>query len=757
MPVQCRWARRGGTGLRLFARHDQDRHTAGLFGPLVLMALGGVALFIALAVLLLFQFDNAAAQREQHMVINGLKRQFHEFDAVIVPQVNWDQAVKALDNKFDPDWTDFNFGNYLYTFNGFTRGFVVDGAGQPIYASVDGERADIAAYAPFAGIASQLLPQIRAQEAKRPPFKVRPGKNNILTEPIQAEGLTRVNGEVFVVIATLVQPDFGHILPRSATAPVTISALPINAAMLKAFEERYLLDDLKLVDKDQKVSGRAWLMLRSPSGEDLGALTWKPRAPGAQLLETLRIPILIVLVLIACVAWLIVRRGTRVLNELVTSEARARHLAYHDPLTRLPNRAMLFERLRALLGELDRSGECLAVMCVDLDRFKEVNDTLGHQAGDQLIEVVANRLRVVCSGTALISRLGGDEFVVLTKVHGPAEAEALAVRIIKSVSDPVQSEYGKIEAACSIGIALVDQGGVDASEALRWADLALYRSKAMGRSRSSFFELAMDTALQSRRSLEADLGEALARGELSMVYQPQVDRNGKIAALEALVRWTHAERGEVPPGIFIPLAEETGLILKLGELVLRRVFAETGTWRSVRIAINVSPVQMRTPGFAELVIRLIAQAGIDPTRYEFELTETALLGEDPVTMANIDELKRIGLSIALDDFGTGYSSLSVLQRFAVDRIKIDRTFVGCLGDGEESGLLVDAILKLARALNLAVIAEGVETPQQMDWLAQRGCREFQGHLIGLPLPARGAAELIGETYEARLVRLSQRR
>lgn len=720
------------------------------------MALGGVALFMALAVLLLFQFDRNAAEREQHMVVHGLRRQLQEFEAFIAPQVNWDEAVKALDHKFNPDWADFNVGNYLYTFNSFTRAYVVDGAGQPFYASVDGERADIAAFAPFAAVTAQLLPQIRAAEARRPPFKVRPGKNNIQTEPIQAEGLTRVDGQVYIVIATLVQPDFGHILPRGAAAPVAVAAKPMDQAMLKAFEERYLLDDLTLVGSEQRTSGRAWMMLRSLDGKDIGALTWQPRTPGTQLIETLRIPILLVLGLIACVAWLIVRRGTRILNELFTSEARSRHLAYHDPLTRLPNRALLFERLRGLLAAADGIGPGIVVMCVDLDRFKEVNDTLGHQAGDELIRTVANRLRGLCAGGALISRLGGDEFVVLTRTSARAEAGALAERIRAAIAEPVQGQYGKIEASCSIGIAIVEQPGIDPSEALRWADLALYRSKDLGRNQVSFFEPEMDSALRRRRDLEADLREALVGGGLSMVYQPQVCRQGEIAALEALVSWEHPVRGSIGPGIFVPLAEETGLIHRLGELVLRQVFAETAGWRGVRIAINVSPVQMRTPGFAELVIRLIVQAGVDPTRYEIELTETALLGDDPVTIENVDQLKRVGLSIALDDFGTGYSSLSVLQRYAVDRIKIDRSFVGCLGDSDDSGALVDAMIKLACALRLAVIAEGVETQAQLDWLAESGCREFQGHLIGLPLPAEAAAALIEDNFRARPDRVSLR-
>ena len=300
---------------------------------------------------------------------------------------------------------------------------------------------------------------------------------------------------------------------------------------------------------------------------------------------------------------------------------------------------------------------------------------------------------------------------------------------------PVPSEYGNIEVSGSIGVAIVEGSGVKASEALRWADLALYRSKELGRNCATMFEPEMEEALRRRRSTETDLRSALSDGGLHLVYQPQVDRDGTIIAAEALLRWNHPVRGAIAPSEFIPLAEESGLILGLGEMVLRRVFAETSAWRHVRVAVNVSAVQLRSPGFAALVARLVARAGVDPERYEIELTETALLTDDPAIAANIEALKRLGFSLALDDFGTGYSSLSLLQRFAVDKLKIDRSFVSNLGGRCEAEALVYAVVKLARALSLKVIAEGVETEEQMSRLVACGCDEFQGHLTGMPMPA----------------------
>jgi EAL domain-containing protein (putative c-di-GMP-specific phosphodiesterase class I) len=265
--------------------------------------------------------------------------------------------------------------------------------------------------------------------------------------------------------------------------------------------------------------------------------------------------------------------------------------------------------------------------------------------------------------------------------------------------------------------------------------------------RATAFDPDMDVQLRNRQALETDLRAALAEGGLRMVYQPQVDRSGRTTGVEALLRWSHPVNGHVPPDVFVPLAEECGLILPLGEFVLRRVFAETAGWLGLRVAINISAVQMRSPGFAAVVTRLAAHYGIDPARYELELTETALLGDDPATAANVEALSRLGFTFALDDFGTGYSSLSILQRFAVDRIKIDRTFVSSLGGNRDAEALVDAMVKLAKALNLAVIAEGVETPVQMDRLIVCGCNEFQGHLIGMPVRSEAIVDAI-DTHPA---------
>ncbi|MBA4161879.1 MAG: bifunctional diguanylate cyclase/phosphodiesterase [Novosphingobium sp.] len=729
--------------MNLLADSNRDWRRARLFGPILAMTFGGLALLVVLSNFLVQRFDIVAAEQEQVLVEHGFARQLSELNAVVATQVDWDDAIAALDHKFDAEWVDFNVGNYLYTFNGFSHTFVLDRDERMLYAAVKGERRALGEFAKFETVARRLIPTIRRAEVARGPIRPRPGKNNIVIPPIQKNAIVQMEGTTYIVTATLVQPDFGKILPKGPRAPIVITAKPVDAAMLGAFSGRYLLDNLLLLDPTILLEGRQQIVLRNLDGTGLAALSWEPRQPGTALRRQLQWPLLGGIVMLGFLALLVTRRGKAIVNELITSETRARHLAYHDQLTQLPNRALLFERLRALLAARRVGGSKLAVICVDLDRFKEVNDTLGHHAGDELIQTVAARLRETCGDAALIARLGGDEFVVLLEFAEDAQVRGLSERILVAVAERIESEFGWLEVGCSLGVAVIDHPGVEPTEALRWADVAMYRSKDGGRSRVTFFEPEMDDALRARRSLEADLRAALGDGSLRMVYQPQVDRNGQITAVEALLRWDHPRRGAIPPGIFVPLAEETGLILPLGEFVLRRVFTETAGWSDLRVGINVSAMQLRSQGFAAVVTRQAAQAGIDPTRYEIELTETALLGDDPVTASNVEALKRLGFSIALDDFGTGYSSLSVLQRFSVNRIKIDRSFVCALDDSGEGEALVDAMVKLARSLNLSVIAEGVETEDQRKRLMACGCREFQGYLTGMPQGADSIAALAG--------------
>jgi diguanylate cyclase (GGDEF)-like protein len=714
-----------------------------LLVPIAAMTLGALVLLVVLVVFLVNRFDDTAIAREQRMVESGFAQQLHQLNEVVVPQVDWDKAVAKIDRKMDLTFADLDFGHQLYTFDGFTHSFFVDGDGKVTYAYVRGSHPPATSFDPFWPIARQLLRPIRAAEAKRGPIRPHAQGKGPITRPIQANGIARIDGKVYVVMASLVQPDLGMVQPKGPRAAVSINAIPIDRAMLDGFAARYLLDDLKLVPTPDAATDRAILPLRAPDGTVVAALSWAPRQPGSVLLHSMMAPLVGAIVLLALVGWTIVRRSGVIVDELLASEMRARHLAYHDTLTLLPNRALLFERLRTLLATLSPRRPLLGMLCIDLDRFKEVNDTLGHQAGDELLKVISDRLRTLArvEPGAFTARLGGDEFVLVALAHDREAIATLAQRCLGALLTPVDSEFGRLDVGCSIGVAVIDATVREPSLALRQADLALYRAKARGRGCITFYEHEMEAAFQTRRVLEAKLRTALDLGAFHMVYQPQVDTVGTIRAYEALLRWDDAELGAISPATFIPLAEECGLILGIGEFVLRRVFAQTRDWRGVRVAINVSAIQMRAPGFAARLIQIAAAIGIDPVQYDIELTETALLTDTPATTENFNALKRLGFAIVLDDFGTGYSSLRLLHRFRVDKIKIDRSFVADLGQSTEAETLVGAIVKLARSFHLGVIAEGVETEAQKDLLIAAGCHEFQGYLTGRPTSVEAVSAL----------------
>jgi diguanylate cyclase (GGDEF)-like protein/PAS domain S-box-containing protein len=432
-------------------------------------------------------------------------------------------------------------------------------------------------------------------------------------------------------------------------------------------------------------------------------------------------------------------------TERKQAEARIAYMAQHDALTDLPNRVLFHERLDAALAQLDRRGGILAVHCLDLDQFKGVNDTLGHPIGDDLLRVVAERLKANMRDCDLVARLGGDEFAVIQmNIEHPRQASDLAARLIEALSANYDIQSHEVVIGASIGIALAPSDGDAADVLLRNADMALYRAKAVGRGSSHFFEPEMDRRIQARRILELDLRKAFANGEFELYYQPLVNLHAdRISGFEALLRWHHPERGMVLPGEFIALAEEIGLIGPLGEWVLRRACTEAARWPGeLKIAVNLSPVQFRTRGVVQAVLSALAYSSLPPHRLELEITESVLLGETEANLAILHQLREIGARISMDDFGTGYSSLSYLRSFPFDKIKIDRSFVRDLAERPDCMAIIRAVAGLGKSLGIATTAEGVETREQLDCLRAEGCTEAQGYLFSPPRPAADIMALL---------------
>jgi diguanylate cyclase (GGDEF)-like protein len=433
-------------------------------------------------------------------------------------------------------------------------------------------------------------------------------------------------------------------------------------------------------------------------------------------------------------------------------EERTRHLALHDALTGLPNRTLFHDRLQRALAEAERYGRQAGLLLLDLDQFKDINDMLGHTAGDQLLVEVARRLDACVRASDTVARLGGDEFaLILTEMRRPEDAAAVARKAMQVLARPFRLDRQEMHATTSLGIAIGPTDGGDPSELLRAADMALYRAKAEGRNTFRFYAAEMSAQVEARKELEGDLRRALERGELMLEFQPQCELGaGRIVGAEALARWRHPRLGPVPPAEFIPLAESSGLIVPLGAWVLREACRQTRFWRDAGLphlpmAVNLSLAQCRAGDLAKSTRRVLRASGLEPGALELEVTESLFFSP---ANGHLDDLYRLhtqGVRVSIDDFGTGYSSLGRLRQLPVDQIKIDRSFVAGLGHSPDAEAIVCAVIRLARSLGLRVVAEGVETDAQCAFLREEGCDAAQGFHIARPMPPSDFATLLRES------------
>ncbi|URW93918.1 putative bifunctional diguanylate cyclase/phosphodiesterase, partial [Pantoea agglomerans] len=676
----------------------------------------GAALFIGTSLT-----NTEARHQQQRMIEASFSQSLNEHLRQLHSLSRWGPFEQHLAEGNSSRWLDENIGLWLYEMFGHQLILVLDQQNQIVRVWREGQPVSAPADDPLIG--------------------------EVLQSPLVNDPARQDNADYARITNRAAALAVGNIQRESTALPRfrLVSLKFLDDGYLAGLAERNQLQGLHFSDGTPQPGTGARYLLIAQAGEAVGYLNWIPSRPGAQMLRTIGPSTGLAVLAISLLCLYMVRRLwnssvnlSQSMLRLGASEAQAQHLAFHDVLTGLPNRALVEDRLTQALALATRHDQRVALLLIDLDRFKTINDTHGHHAGDELIIAVAQRLSNIVRASDTVGRIGGDEFiVVMPDVDNIGQVQSLAQRIIDELSEPFTLFGSDVWSGASIGLALAPKDGVDRLELMRKADIALYEAKSGGRGTYRQFERAMDESVRTRQTIAADLRTALHnRQGLEVWYQPLMDIGGQqMVGIEALLRWHHPARGLIAPAEFIAIAEETGLIIPLGEWVLAEACVTQQRFPELLVAVNVSPVQFRSTGFVERVMAIVSQSGGDPKRLELEITEGVLIEDEREARAIIVALREAGFRIALDDFGTGYSSLNYLSNFPVDKIKIDRSFTQSLGVAENSVAIVESVVKLGHAMGLMVTAEGVETPGQMSALADAGCNQLQGYLFSQAVPA----------------------
>lgn len=710
------------------------------FIAVALVVCAAVVAMGAFALLAAERVDSATRARWGSLVAHTLERKTADLQRELRTFAHWDESVLRTAYYLDADWVHRNFGQWLYQSEHHSRSYVlIDDA--VAYASIDGEFSSTPD-PPFDRAA--LMPYV---EAVRGAVAIRSGdashEREGLGVPTFRSGFTRVEGRPAIVGAVNITPDYGRVMPPDHTPPVALSVMFLDAPFLKRISDELRLDQPRVSDTPPQ---KGWQGVSVPfDGNTKPAwLVWLPDNPGTALLEALLPALAAVTLLLLSGAAVVLWHARSATRSLAESEAYASRLAYLDPLCGLANRTMLMRVLGERL-KLVTPQNRLAVFFLDLDGFKDINDTLGHHVGDLLLSDMSDRLKVLPVAGLMASRFGGDEFVLLAPVsEEPGAVAGIGALILEAVRKPISVGGHALTISGSIGATVAPTDSMDASELIRLADIAVYRAKAEGRGILRQFEPGMEQDVRRRRDIATDLQRALRDNEMTMFYQPQFAADGRtVVGFEALIRWIHPSRGLVSPGEFIPIAEQSDLITELDMWALRRACQEARDWAPATLAVNLSPIDFRMKDLVGTIARILAETGFPAQRLEIEITENVLLGSQPEAYAALSELRDMGVRIALDDFGSGYSSLGYLRRFRVDTVKIDRSFVQNIGLTDDAAAIIDCVVRLARAMAITVTAEGVETRDQLRYLKSVGCHQIQGYLLATSVPAPGIERYLG--------------
>jgi diguanylate cyclase len=714
-------------GERKSSRWDQAR----LVMPIGVIVAVAIVCVVVAVLTSARRADEFAVNTEQQLIKQSIvevgKHALHLVEGVAATP----SAVAKIRDSYDPQWADQQVGQWLTKFHFDVVAVVRGDDGLEFSRFLTGSDGDANALtAEFKPIIDLLRGRLTATPARTLSLVedqnlAEPGRSALLVQSFL--------GKPAYIAAVAVGSD-ADLAQGNDHAPIVLAVKYLGVRLLSKVGRNLQISGLHEIDAPARASGDRVFALTDPRNEVVARMAWKPSQPGGAIVLSVLPFIAVALAGFAMLVGFGIRYMRRAAAEIAAGEQQLRHLALHDPVCGLPNRIYFGERLEQAIADVRAGGLSAAVFYIDLDHFKDVNDTLGHHIGDELILNVTQRLSRIMRGDDLVARLGGDEFAIITTCASDSYSlQAIAGRIIAAVCAPYAISGHNIIIGASIGIAVIDRRVGDAADILRYADMALYRAKNEGRNRACIYDAAMDADLSSRKLLEGDLLQAIQHDGLRAAYQPIVNAAGDtVVGVEALARWTHPTHGEIPPSRFIPIAEHSGLIIELGEWMLRRACSDGRNWPGLTVAVNVSPLQFRRSDFVEVVERILTETDFDANRLELELTESTLLGNMETAELSMLRLKAIGVRFALDDFGTGYSSLLYLRRFPFDKLKIDSSFVRSIEKAPDAAAIVHAVVSLGRGLGMKVTAEGVETPEQHLFLRAAGVHSMQGYRFGKP-------------------------
>ena len=716
-----------------------------------LLVAGAMAALLGVVVLVAERVDQSAVSREQELLkatLSGIDTRIRSDLTGLTMNEN-SQSSRTIEQV---NWLHRHFGGRLYQGGLYDLSFVLGSDDRPLYSSVGGM---LVWNLTSLDVDPKLLELVRDVRTSYQgavaigDLLAAAGETIPPPAPVYRSSFTRIDDRP-AIVAAVASPPLSVRTESSVTTGPTVAVIAfIDQHMIREIEREMAISGLRVDSPRRAMEGEIAFEMPMQTGEASTWFYWRANRPGSAILARIAPALGIITLFFGFVTLIVLRTMRKSTQELAFSERRAVEMAYRDPLTGLANRLRLVETLKSQIPALE-PGARLALFFLDLDGFKDINDTLGHPVGDELLAMVGERLEGILGSKSMTVRFGGDEFALLAPITDDEEIGKIAERIIDAVRQPVTAAEHILHVGATLGVSLVPDHGTEPEELLRRADIALYKAKADGRGTYRLFDPADETILQNRRAIERDVERAMWHDEFFTLYQPLYSADGeRLEGVETLVRWQHPERGMVPPADFIHVAEKSGLIVKLDEWVLRKACEHAREWLDISVAVNMSPSNFRHSNLAERVKRVVEETGFDPRRLEIEITEGMLLNANEDVMFDLQELREFGIRFAIDDFGTGYSSLGYLGSFPIDKIKIDQSFVQNLGVKEDAAAIVECVARLGRALGLSVTAEGVETPAQHRFVRAAGCQQIQGYLFSKPVRPAEITELLRKPVSLR--------